>query len=170
MFTPKSKFQGFSLIELMVVLAIAAILVGIGIPSFSWLIQKNRTASQTNALIVSINYARSEAMKRGQPVMLASADGSQDWSAGWQVYLDKNNNGSFDDGEALRIFDALPGSSALTATQSTVIVNNNGFLNGIKTSGSVVWTLTQNGCSGNLNRTLTLYPSGRNLIQQYACS
>lgn len=170
MFTHKFKIKGFSLIELMVVLSIAAVLIGIGVPSFSSLIQKNRTASQTNALIASINYARSEAMKRGQAVVLASADGSRDWSGGWQVYLDSNNNGSADSGEELRIFEALPGSSGLSATQVKVTVNKNGFLNGVKTNGSVVWTLTQSGCSGNLNRTLTLYPSGRNLIQQDACS
>ncbi|MGF6691050.1 type IV fimbrial biogenesis protein FimT [Metapseudomonas resinovorans] len=60
--------NGFTLIELMVVIAIVAILSSIGYPSFRELILNNRLTAQTNALLGTLQYARSEAVTQKREV------------------------------------------------------------------------------------------------------
>lgn len=88
---------GFTLMELIVAMAIVAILVTIGIPSFQTLISENRMTSGANAFVVSLNLARSEAIKRSRRVSLcSSADGATcsggGYHQGWIVFVDPNNN------------------------------------------------------------------------------
>lgn len=64
---------GFSLIELMVAVAILAILAGIAAPSFLNMVAQNRLSSQTNDLSGAVQFARSEAIKRNQPITLCRA-------------------------------------------------------------------------------------------------
>jgi type IV fimbrial biogenesis protein FimT len=89
----KSYQQGFSLLELMVALAVAAILVAIAVPSFRDLIHRSQVSSASNALLASVSYARTEAITRGQLVsMCPSADnggsctGGTAFESGWMVY------------------------------------------------------------------------------------
>ena len=77
---------GFTLIELMVTIAIAAILLGIAIPSFTDTIASNRLTTSANELVTALNLARSESVKRGvRTTLCKSTDGSScvttdDWS------------------------------------------------------------------------------------------
>lgn len=64
----RKKQNGFTLIELMIVLVVAGVLLAIGIPSFQQMIKSNRLTVTTNELIGAINFARSEAAKRGRAV------------------------------------------------------------------------------------------------------
>jgi type IV fimbrial biogenesis protein FimT len=79
------------LVELMVALAVAAILAGIAIPAFDSFILKNRLSSYASAFSAGVRVARSEAMKRNLPVTLCrSSDGSTcagsgSWEQGWIV-------------------------------------------------------------------------------------
>lgn len=89
---------GFTLIELMVTIAVLAILLGIAAPSFNDVSLSSKLSSHANNLIASINMARSEAIKRNVRVTLcASADGtdcatSGGWEQGWVVKYDASNN------------------------------------------------------------------------------
>ena len=85
--------RGFTLVELMVTLSVMAVLLAIAVPSFRDTIRRNRVTSASNALLATLNYARSEAIDRGQLVTLCpSADaanctsGGTSWGAGWLVY------------------------------------------------------------------------------------
>ena len=93
---------GFTLVELMVTLVIAAILLTAGVPSFTTLIKNNRLTTSTNELVGALTLARSEAVKRGLRVTVcksadqASCDTSgTGWQQGWIVFTDENNSGTY---------------------------------------------------------------------------
>ena len=96
---PKRTLAGFTLIELMTVLAVATILLSIGIPSFRALLQNLRITSTANGFFAAMNLTRSEALKRGMPVHLSTVDGGIDWSKGWVVFVDSNGTGQLDEGD-----------------------------------------------------------------------
>lgn len=76
--------RGFTLIELMITIAIAAILMALAAPSFTRAIQDNRVTTQANDLLTSIAVARSEAIKRGQNVSMTPT--ANDFANGWCVH------------------------------------------------------------------------------------
>lgn len=77
--------RGFTLFELLITIAIVAILAGIALPNFSELMRRMTVSETTNELVGALNLARSEAVKRGNDVEVISASGSDDWSGGWVV-------------------------------------------------------------------------------------
>ena len=75
---------GFTLIELMTAIALAGILLAIGIPSYNEMIRNNCLTTNANALVTSIQVARTEAIKRRETMDLTPASGLN-WSKGWKV-------------------------------------------------------------------------------------
>ena len=121
------KQTGVTLVELMVVLAIAAILLGVAIPGFASLIHSSRLSAATSDLLVSLHLARSEAIKRNaRTVVCISADSTTcasggGWHQGWLIFHDANNNAVLDPGEAIiHARQALPDSIRLTGNSTVV--------------------------------------------------
>lgn len=95
--------HGFTLIEVMVTVSILALLMALAAPSFTPLIESWRVRQATEQLQSSLNYARSEAIKRGGQVAIqklpnntngcTSASGNRDWDCGWIICQDLNGNG-----------------------------------------------------------------------------
>lgn len=114
------KQSGATLLELMVVLAIAAILLTVGIPSFASLARSSRLSAATNEFLASLHLARAEAIKRGRrAVMCPSATGTScadgGWHQGWLLFHDANNNARVDAGEeTILAQQALPAGLRLT--------------------------------------------------------
>lgn len=106
-FRPFRRSLGFTLVELMAVLAIAAVLMGAGVPSLAQLVRSVKLTSATNDLFGSLLLARSEAAKRhARVVVCRSFDGatcapSGGWEQGWIVFHDANNDGLRQSGELL---------------------------------------------------------------------
>jgi type IV fimbrial biogenesis protein FimT len=91
--------RGFSLIELLFVLAVTAIALGIGVPSFTALFANQRMSSATNDLVSSLHAARSEAIKRQVTVTVCptvEGDGpclpGGSLASGWTVFVDRNGD------------------------------------------------------------------------------
>ena len=101
--------RGFTAIELMVTVAILAVLAGLAAPSFNPIIERWRVRQVSEELQSTLYFARSEAIKRGGNVtILRSDDGggctavgtdTSLWSCGWIVFADLDNDGELDSGE-----------------------------------------------------------------------
>jgi len=101
------KQTGFTLVELLIAVAIIAITLGFGIPSMSSSIADSRLTSKANALISALSLARSESIKRMQYVTVMKSEES--WNNGWLVFVDENGNNSKDEGEtSLQEYEAMP--------------------------------------------------------------
>lgn len=75
--------RGFTLVEMMVTLALITIIISLGVPMYGQFTQGSHLTSRTSELVSAINLARSEAVTRRADVTLAALDG--DWTNGWEV-------------------------------------------------------------------------------------
>ena len=93
--------QGFSLIELLMGLAITGIVLQLVSPAFATLIESNQREQAAQALFSGIRTARTEAIVRNQAVMIHSING--DWSHGWRIILDISGEGEMDGSNPLLV-------------------------------------------------------------------
>jgi len=147
-YTPLVCRKGFTLIELIVALTIAAILMAIAAPGLQKFVSSNRLTSQVNDLLADINLARSEAIKRAETtgVCVTAAGGSAcvaagNWANGWLVYY--NNAGTK---VPIKNHGPLTGSNTLTSPGGAdqIVYAQNGLLS----SGSGRFTLTDTKITG----------------------
>jgi type IV fimbrial biogenesis protein FimT len=87
----KPQNDGFTLLELMVTIAVIAIIVTIGIPSFQALIDRNRLRGATENLFVDLNFARSESIKQNRRVAVYFSEPSASWCYGIDDNIDPDN-------------------------------------------------------------------------------
>ena len=91
----RSSLQGFTLLEMLVTFSVLLVVIGIGLPSLRDTIARNNVAAEANRLAASINFARSEAVAKGQVVTVArSGFISRDWTQGWVVFTDVGGEGN----------------------------------------------------------------------------
>lgn len=151
----KTTAKGFTLVELMVTLAIVAILATVAVPSFQDMVNNNRLTSQANEFITALNYSRSEAVKRGTSITLtANTDG---WQAGWTIG---------DGTDTIRNYAAFSGGSALTSSSDTVTYKGTGFVSGAA-------DLTFDLCDNRTNETgrrIKISVTGRVSVSNLSCS
>lgn len=140
--------KGFTLVELMVVIALVAIIAGFAVPQFGRLIDNNRVVSTTNSIVGLLNYSRSEAVRRGARITVTSAGNTL------TTTLTSNNN-------VIREIEEASGDLSITAGAVTFRAN------GLTTSaGDVVLNV----CSGSSEgRTVTVTPGGRVVTTDFNC-
>lgn len=119
--------HGFTLAELMTVLAVVAILVGIATPSFKQFSANSRTTAATNSLVSALAIARSEALRRSERVTVcASSDsqtctGTNDWSVGWIAFTDATGtSGQFDGTDVLLQAWPKPGGNMSVSGDASI--------------------------------------------------
>ena len=177
------KSLGYTLIELMSMLAVVSILVSIGLPMMNVFFDSNRMISNSNDLVAGLNIARSEAIKQQIRVTLcqsadtASCTGSGQWEDGWIVFQDPNGNATVDGGERILRLNAGVDGGQVTIRSNDVgnlIANSVSFtsrglpkaLNGGSQSGTFR-ICDERGLKVNANGTTTvargvnLSPSGK---------
>jgi type IV fimbrial biogenesis protein FimT len=162
-----SRLQsGVTLIELMIVIAIATILMAIGVPSYRYVTTSNRVSGEINALLGDMTFARYEAVKEGLSVQVCPAaatattcTASTTWSSGWIVLSNAGATGT-----ALVLRRQLPFSSfnsndtLTTAGTQSVTFNREGFASGI--GGVVNFSLHDVNNTSSYTRCLMLGVSG----------
>lgn len=154
------QLKGFSVIELMIVLAVAAVLLATAVPAFNETIQNNRLATQVNELHAGLSVARSEAVKRNASVKFCLVDTSNECTESsnqWIVFLDDDGDDIVDTNEALRVSDPIPGGINVTFSDDMVVYASSGLAtNGV----NEVFTLCDLRGATDA-RGLVIGPSGR---------
>lgn len=119
--------RGFTLVELLVVLAVGASLLAIAVPGYAFLVNASRLTTMTNDLVATLHLVRSEAIKRGRRVTVCktsnpaapvpTCDTAADWHQGWLIFVDGDNRGVLDNqDELIRVTqDKLNGASISTS-------------------------------------------------------
>ncbi len=116
--------SGLTLVELLVTVAVVAILAIIAPPMLANILDSNRSIAQYNQLAGSLALARSEAIKRGVVISVCgSSDGATcdtaNWESGWLVFTDIDRDGVVDGGETiLRIGNGLSSGYTLRLTNA----------------------------------------------------
>jgi len=123
------KIKGFTLMELMMTLAVVGVILAIAIPNFRDFLLNSRMTGAANDLLAGIQLARSEAIKRQAPVALcASTNPTADPPecaaefTGWAVWADTDDDAAIDAGEAV-----IAAHEPVDATL-TLISNGSGFV------------------------------------------
>ncbi|MEQ7894505.1 GspH/FimT family pseudopilin [Xanthomonas arboricola] len=168
------RTRGFTLIELMVTVAVLAITAAIAYPSFQGVVRSNRVAASNNEMMALLTLSRSEAIRNGQGSgICGSANGTAcngSWSAGVMAWSDTNGNGSYDSGETvLRYSLGNPRLVVQGPTTGTVIAFDARGRRRAAADQQV--TLQPDQCGGQpLKRSLTINASGQIRSKKETCT
>ncbi len=173
--TSRTQERGFTIVELMAVIAIATILVAIGVPSYRSVTSSSRMSTEVNALLGDIQFARSEALKEGRTVTTcistdgASCTGGALWHGGWIVFSDSNNNTTVDVGETvLRVQKGFSGTDTFQEPNGLTAVrfNRAGFALSLPNAG-VLLTLHDRVSNPAYTRCLSVTLAGMVVTQTH---
>jgi type IV fimbrial biogenesis protein FimT len=172
--------NGFTLVELLVVLSITGIVLAIALPSFNYVIVRNRITTNVNTLVSTLQSARSEAIKRGTSVTVCSSnDGStcrttsvNEWAEGYIAFADANANATVDAQDTIlqRVRGTNSSSIATTtfayfatATNGTraVTYNGQGFVIGLAANPVLVHFTNNRDFNNASKRCLSIGRTGR---------
>ena len=180
----KTRNTGFTLMELMIVLALAAVILAIGAPNFNEFRRNNRLTGVGNDLLGAVQTARNEAIKRQVPVAVCASANPGDDDAecsdadftGWIVFADPDNNCARNDADpdedVIRVGHTIDPALTVNSTGSCVSFGANGFrqtLAGIDTAGNILFcddrgTAEQAGTGLSAARAIEVSATGRSRV------
>ncbi len=160
----RKPLGGFTIIELIIVVAIAAILIAIAGPDFRKIIVATRVKNVSFDVFSSLTHARSEAISRNTTVRVCRATS---WASGWTVtFAPDCNSSSITAANTIRKQDAYQGVTiADSPSSSSVSFNGMG-----RASTQVSFSIDAPGINTKDKRCVVIDPSGRSRTQEGACS
>lgn len=164
--------RGFTLVELVIVVALVAMLAAVAVPSYRALVQNNRATAQANELVTSLNLARSEAIKRGLPAAAcASVDqstcsGATNWASGWIVFTDGTGVAGTRDAAdvVLQAWQAQQGNPTITGSASSIR-----YLASGSAALPTNFAVSLPDCTGDRGRAISVSAAGRPRITATSC-
>ena len=146
--------KGFTLIELMVALAVLAIVVAIGFPAFGGIFERSRADSDASELLRAFNVARLEAINHSE-VVTVNATTNDDWALDLEIVRG---------GTVIRSYAGLPAGATITTTGNVDSIEFDS-LGGLRTpANAVVFSYTR----GDSTKSLVVCPTGR-ILTGVAC-
>lgn len=163
---------GFTLMEVLVTVAVLSIVVSLALPSFRVTLQNNRRAAALNDFVVTLSHARGLAVARRVPVTVCRSNAyaattptcaaGSGWEDGWLTFLDVNGDGTFDSAtdSVERRHEALP--SDITFRGNTKVVNRVTFNNaGVTNNNGTLALCDSRGWSTANSRVVVISTGGR---------
>jgi type IV fimbrial biogenesis protein FimT len=167
----RDKSHGFTVLELLTTMTIVAVLLGIGVPSFTALIRQNRLASHTNEFILTLAVARSEAVKRGGRTSICSSNAAQtacsgatDWGNGWLIFSDPDGAAGTIDPDGTAPDDTIVQAWPAPTEEAMNVASARAFISygsDGRADVATVFTVSPHSCTGNDARTISVSLSGR---------
>ena len=158
---------GLTLIELMVTIAVAAILAAMAAPAFTSLLGSYWGDAAAQELKVSLDLARSEAIKIARTATACpSANGtscSANWASGWQTWSDADGTNAMSASEIIQVIGALNSSLTFTGTASSVTFQSLGQISGTAPS------FTISHAASSTTRYVCLSAAGSSKVQASSC-
>ena len=161
---------GFTLTELMVVVAIVSIGLAIGVPSYRYITTSYRMSSEVNGLLGDLMLARGEAIKEGQGVTVCISSngtgctGGANWERGWIIFSNGAGGANPAAGSILRVQAPFAGNPADTFVANPAIASVTYNREGFATTGAgfpnTILTLHNSTASSGFTRCLTISPQG----------
>ncbi len=149
----ETRQTGFTLVELMVTMAVLIITLAVGIPFYNDIVNHNRVIALTNSLTTSVNLAKSEAVGRGNDVFLCANGGTEaspscgsDWNNGWYVYEDSNVS----DDVILKVWPAVETGMRIYSTDNSLQFDYSGALE----SGDAEFVVSEADSAGKIQTSL----------------
>ena len=169
----RTRTAGFTLVELMVTIAIVAILAAIAFPNFESTMRSNRVATTTNELIASLSLARSEAIRNPTGAAVCpsangtSCDGAGAWGDGWVVWIDLNNDGAINTGERVVRYVQAKNRIAVGGASNPIRFDSRGRVVG----GARTLSVEPDECpsDADLKRNLTVSATGQTRSERTTC-
>lgn len=168
------KFRGLTLIELLVTIAVLAIVLSLGVPAFQDFTRNNRMISVTNELVSGMNLARSEAIRRGKTVTVCKSDAASStpscdgstWADGWLVFLGTAGAGDDDSANHIKTGQMNAGGVTITAPADSIEFSASGVASA--TGDFSVSTICESG-DGNTKRVVNIGTTGRVSVSKEDC-
>lgn len=150
-----NTIRGFTLVELLIVLAILGVLTAWGMPAFKDMAANNRQLTNANLFVATFQHARSEAIARSATITIEAL--SNDWKNGWRIKTPA--------GDILSTQEAMPSSFEVVASATSFDYTPQGRLN---INGEQTITFCDERTE-EFGRQITLTPIGRASVSRYQC-